>query len=1279
MMTGEKQDISRKRFRLTPGRLLKGSVLLILVLCLAIVLLPPVVSMQWSAALVENRVSQRLGRDVTIQELDFSWGDGLAVKGLHLPESDRFGGGSLLSVETLSLEIAWSALFRKALAVDARIRGVKGQLIVPAEGRNNWAHLLAGKPRSAGSKPDQTSPENAIPFALPLDLQGRLSIEPVEFRIVNRATDQHLQVNHARIEARFPSFPEKPVRVRFSSRQTLNREPLPRLDASIELSRLFDEKQRFDPEKTVMVLDAGFPGAHVSLKGGLGENGVKGKIHGDLGKIRAAIAPVLKGTIPETAGKVDLKVRARLENLSAVHLHADLIGSGIVIKGGDRDLPGISGDLETQVTVSGDPEKTLDYDVSLMLHQGRLENGLLKPRISPLIDLSISQKGTVDMAADRLDIGKGSLVFRKNSRFFWHGTVAGLRSARPVASLEAGPVRLAGGDILDLAAPYLPAGVTVTADPADDAPPLLHIGKLTIEGSPAGGSLDIGIADAEGVLPSVEADRASGKFSGRQIRFDIFSGRARSVNAFPAQFDLETRLRARRLFFSVPDQHEIDCRRLSLPVEISAQRLSRRPDSVAGVFGEIAVGSSLALEECRVNGAHSVSSFRGDLALNLLLDRGNMRISTVDFTAAAPEITVKRDQGDPVRTGGRISARVEKADLLSFDPVSVDLAGVSAGLKAGEWLEVKCRADAEDMGRKSFRTDGEVSVDLGAIPPFLKAFIGPDHRLAGLARVAWEAAGRVPDREEFLEAANRTLSFKERLDQVSWLDHIRVRTGLDNVAADVSLNGSDRLRFSGLTLAEPLHLEINQGFGHASASTRLRIGKIEEIPSVVKLSSPIAAELSFTCSQQRFENLSLQTHLDLSPVDIRQDLDVTLENLEKVIPLVLEGGVTPAAVLEHLQADINARMQAGFHPGRQSVFPGAPAEGKAETGVRLRLFGGKHLTISSFARAEAFSSSPVKEIRVTKANGEVTFEKTYLLGGSSPGAPGDADLLSEKVMERSPSSGNGLQIGRPGLATPAGELRSGPWANFRMAALHTDTPPFPVALSNLKLLLGQFDSVPGIEQFQAELWGGTVIGSFQIKRGDAGFTAVLRTAFSGLNPDYILAPDKTDRPPREEKNEVTGDMMLYFPLADDPDALLQNLDLRMAVSRIGSRTLQTFLLALDPYESNEAIVRQRQLLDHGSPKWIRLEISDGSLSLRGEVRVKGMDIRLPAIERFNAAELPVKTPLSELLTGLRPVRELLQKIAAHRIVSDGQGGIEFLDRGSSGKTEADGRAQGAGT
>jgi hypothetical protein len=108
-----------------------------------------------------------------------------------------------------------------------------------------------------------------------------------------------------------------------------------------------------------------------------------------------------------------------------------------------------------------------------------------------------------------------------------------------------------------------------------------------------------------------------------------------------------------------------------------------------------------------------------------------------------------------------------------------------------------------------------------------------------------------------------------------------------------------------------------------------------------------------------------------------------------------------------------------------------------------------------------------------------------------------------------------------------------------------------------------------------------------------------------------------------------------------------------------AKSFDRALASFDPYERNEAIMAQRKLLRHGQLQGVELQAADGALALSGKVKVEGVSIALPKIDRLRLAELPLQKELAPLLSAISAARPPLEFLRADTIAIDAQGEISL--------------------
>jgi hypothetical protein len=146
----------------------------------------------------------------------------------------------------------------------------------------------------------------------------------------------------------------------------------------------------------------------------------------------------------------------------------------------------------------------------------------------------------------------------------------------------------------------------------------------------------------------------------------------------------------------------------------------------------------------------------------------------------------------------------------------------------------------------------------------------------------------------------------------------------------------------------------------------------------------------------------------------------------------------------------------------------------------------------------------------------------------------------------------------------------------------------------------------------------------------------------------------------DKEAEIGGQFSLLLPLSAELDSTLQGINLNLELTQIGSQALERILFALDPYESNESLVKQRKTLKSNTVKWIRAEIKYGNLSVKGAVDVQGVSLDLPPISQMNIANLPGLESLQAATGSLAPILTLLENISADTLAIDDSGAVRFV-------------------
>ena len=118
---------------------------------------------------------------------------------------------------------------------------------------------------------------------------------------------------------------------------------------------------------------------------------------------------------------------------------------------------------------------------------------------------------------------------------------------------------------------------------------------------------------------------------------------------------------------------------------------------------------------------------------------------------------------------------------------------------------------------------------------------------------------------------------------------------------------------------------------------------------------------------------------------------------------------------------------------------------------------------------------------------------------------------------------------------------------------------------------------------------------------------------------------------------------------------LDKLLLKIAITRIGTKTLDRLLLSIDPEESKPAIVDTRAKLKLATPHRVLISLDHGNLDV--EVWLKndllGI-IKAPELKRIPVARLKQFTTINPQLQSLQQVLQILKMIAAKGIAFENE-------------------------
>jgi hypothetical protein len=609
-----------------------------------------------------------------------------------------------------------------------------------------------------------------------------------------------------------------------------------------------------------------------------------------------------------------------------------------------------------------------------------------------------------------------------------------------------------------------------------------------------------------------------------------------------------------------------------------------------------------------------------------------------------------------------LTLRLTATDIrLGGTPLGIN--GVSdarLALDMGPALHCAAQASLEGL---AIRSSGSLTLDLRQLLTLAAPMLPRQAKGSGGAALDWklavdrklagdlpQQAGPEPRQEKLSQTLARFRSVKDfaavlKLSEVS----------LDWPLASAKGEPVEILRLRGLSTPRPLRAASANGLHESSLSGSLAFGPLAELPGVGPLNKPLSGLLTLDASQQSLRSLQLSQVLHLDGVEMDQNLSLNLDRLDQLLDRDKD---RLASLLEFVDGTVSFNLKTGLQALPHKLDKGLSGKGRIEAGFDARLSASRSLVLSARLLSPGLDLRLGPGLDLTGLTSSLTLSKRY---GLSPGlrcAKPAADVqppLSEQVFDLFPAgtgfgavSGGNADFARADLH----DFRSA-GGSLGFSQLKLKSGALPLSLHDVLLRLDTGGPLPALRSFRAGLLGGSLLGSAMLKGSRGNYSLQTDLAFSGIDPTRLF-PDKAPKDLGSQA-ETTGRVSMTVPLTPDSETLLQRMSLRADITKIGPRTLERMLYALDPDEQNETIVQQRRLMDIGYPRFVRLGLAYGNLSLSGEVEVKGFRLELPRIDRLPVGNLPIRSQLTKALAPVQSLITILDAVSAGAVCRDPAG------------------------
>lgn len=1197
-----------KNFFLTL-RLKKALLLAALTLTVALLLLvtfmaalPAVLTTDVAQSYIQKSLATSLKRQVQWTTLNVSWANGVALKGLALGT----GPAPLLKLSMDEMILVPQVGFR-----DGRMR-----VDLSLHCRNISVEAAPGPPkRPQPYKEPLTAIAEAVQsfekmdWPLPVDVGVKVVVEPVHLAFRDPKSGRSLSLENLAFRFDMPSLADKPIAAELRSDLTVDGHPLEALMLHADLQRLVTAARRIHPASSIVAVKASMPGTTLTLQGGLQEpDGFTATARLHLPRIMAAYGPLLPKPAPAVQGELAFDLLARVDREQNLHASMEMNGS--------------------RITLSG----------------GRLKNG----RVGPL-NLHLQQKIVSDRQKQQVRFTEGNATVDKLLEAAWEATVDRPSSKDRDLSARLGPVRVDLKQALAAAGSLLPQKLPVREMSGE-----LTLQQLSVQLQGRSNRGEVKLEKFGVSVPRLRVALAKGELLADGLDAGIDRATVPLENRQPARIDAALSYALKSCSLSGAQPLVAEGLRGGLQLALTELDLkSRSPRKVAAT---VDLKQSLDLRRVSLEKKLTVDSLHQQLtALVRAKESGEievtlpeLKISVAGLQASAGGKQLKPLPLTATMTAAGIRLGAEKGAL----PV---VGRVSCTVNGGDFLQLSATGALPSGKPQLATTDGIVRVDLERILPVAAPFLPKGAAAEGNASLEWSLAA--PTAQQPLSKSRNHLA-KARA-ALAMVDRGRISVSLDSRGISWPLkNGS--LAVAGLRTAQPFRVEVlRKGEKIAFDGSVAFSGLGGLFGSAGKLPAQ-SGSFSLQGELAEWQSLKLREELRAQPFGVIHKADATIGRID----LLLEGeeAISAVPLLQKLDAAVTADVEARFPATPTPVPGGAELSGEVRAGLRTTLAAGRALQLHATASTRDFGVRLANGTVVEGVRADMLVDRTFAL---AKGEIAGWSPLSVSLVRPLPE-----QFAAAGAAEIVTRVRedlrgqSSGSRKFSIRKLVTRSGDTALELTSLEgdLLLSPEEM--GLSFFQSEVLGGTVRLRSMIDLKPEIPVVAAACSFTNLETFLLLPPEIRKKNARAEQDtEITGEISFDAPLQTGQRELLEGIRMNLNLRRIGANTLERALFGLDPNERNEQIVALRKQLRLGTLQVLRANTRDGAFSLDGGVKVKGINIDLPKVERLRLSELPIRKQMAKGLAGIASLRKVLDLARADTLIVGPKGKISLVRRG----------------
>jgi len=1188
-------------------------------------LLPSVVSSKLVETMIEKNVKNVVNIPLEIGDIQFSWSGGLRIRGIDIHGNQLYSQDTILHIDEIAFNILYPAFFRGKIDFQIFVNKMAFHFFRDSDGKTNVDTLMTSQITKKKESPHETTQKTeTASFSLPFDIGAKIDIKDMVISAEDQVTNKHLLIENGFFHLNAPSIQSQAIHLNLYMGIALNDRKLPPIELMLTVANIIDpETAAVSPEKIEVSLNGKFPGSTVSVDGSISGKGIKSIVYVDLEELHETVSPFMPANLADST---------------------------------------INGFLNISADVNLQSKDAVSFDTSVILDRINISGPMIQDKAISGFHAQLSNNGKIDLSRRQLEISAGSLKLLQKSSFLYHGTLQGLEQPPQQVFLSLDAVSLDIGELITFGKPFLPDTFPVRFG-VDEESPVLTVTGVGLTGNLTTGVCVIKAEKLDLDIPYIQIKDKDITIQVNDTHFGLSQFHSDLKRFFPANILFSSLLNIETVF--VDTKEKILVEKISIPkFEFQVDNIEKNSDALLGYSATLAAIQHISIQKIRMPTMGELASVRQTLDVTCrLLPEKKVVVDIKTINLGVTDLMVKNDAIGKFQTSVDMTGSVASMVINSLNPPNLDIMGVKNRIRVGEIAELNITANIRNLAKQRMDTKGELSINLGKL--FQKLSKKPKQvlTLGGTTVCKWDIEGRRPDNAEITKLSQGAIADLQK--DLAFINHVQTDLVFNQINAKVKLSTEFAFQLENFS-AEPLiHYAYNGKNGKGNYSGNLKIHNVESkfIPVDRK---PISANFSFSGAHDGLQKITILQNFEINSLNFSESVHLAfsgldqsiLQNKGKNLPYFLKktGGtfsgriaIDDLAIINQLQDNIVAR-------------------GALSAGCELLLVPGSRIGAKTFVHLADINMENGQQFSIQELAGDIFLEKDFLLADSNAAERsfvqvGNNPNLSVSVLKQPDNSGGAAPVRIQRVKGPQTSQGVYPPSEMmiRFAAVSSKKGPLPITLQRFQTGIELVDGLPYVKDFQVDLLGGSIIASVSVQKIDQQFFVPITVSFSGIQTDRFWG--KPAENGQEKDTEVSGQFYANLPITTNLSGFLNGIEMDVLFTHIGPLALEQLLYSLDPTESNEKIVSQRKLVKKGFPRWIRLTIMDGSLSLEGVVSAQGVDVDIPHLQRVNIAGLPGLDPLEEGLLKLTPLVKLLRMMSANTIWMDqAKNDIGFIDK-----------------